>query len=174
MEEIDRLNKENEALRSENREIKERNQQLSSRVNETARQNEVLTERMTLAEKLNVTGLALQPLNKKGKNEKKGNKGHPAAHNIHNSAEQLDPRGRKNHIRPHNIAFRPTFRRGGSFDFEGGSVPCSAKKTIEYEGEEIAGVTIFWDVNTPLIAGDYTVELFADNFRLVSRSFNLK
>lgn len=71
VEEIDRLNKENEALRSENREIKERNQQLSSRVNETARQNEVLTERMTLAEKLNVTGLALQPLNKKGKNEKK-------------------------------------------------------------------------------------------------------
>lgn len=63
---------------------------------------------------------------------------------------------------------------GGSFDLEGGSVPCSAKKTIEYEGEEIAGVTIFWDVNTPLIAGDYTVELFADNFRLVSRSFNLK
>ncbi len=53
-------------------------------------------------------------------------------------------------------------------------MPCSAKKTIEYEGEEIAGVTIFWDVNTPLIAGDYTVELFADNFRLVSRSFNLK
>ena len=63
---------------------------------------------------------------------------------------------------------------GGSFSFEGGSVQCSAKKTIEYEGDEIPGVTIYWDVNTPLIAGDYTVELFADNFRLISRSFSLK
>ncbi|MDE5595585.1 MAG: hypothetical protein K2I89_08450, partial [Muribaculaceae bacterium] len=63
---------------------------------------------------------------------------------------------------------------GGTFSFEGGSVECSAKKTIEYAGEEIGGVTIYWDVNTALTAGDYTVELFADNYRLISRSFNLK
>ena len=50
----------------------------------------------------------------------------------------------------------------------------TAKKTIEYEGEEMPGVTIYWDVNAPLIAGDYTVELFADNFRLVSSHFNLR
>ncbi len=31
-----------------------------------------------------------------------------------------------------------------------------------------------YDVNTPLMAGDYQVELFADNFRLISRSFTLK
>ena len=62
---------------------------------------------------------------------------------------------------------------GGSFSFEGGSVPCSAKRTIEYAGEEIGGVTIYWDVNTALTAGEYTVELFADNYRLVRRSFTL-
>ena len=63
---------------------------------------------------------------------------------------------------------------GGTFPFEGGNVEYTSRKTIEYAGEEIGGVTIYWDVNTPLIAGDYTVELFADNFRLVSRQFNLK
>ena len=63
---------------------------------------------------------------------------------------------------------------GGTFSFEGGQVECSAKKIIEYAGEEIGGVTIYWDVNTALTPGDYTVELFADNYRLVSRSFNLK
>ena len=62
----------------------------------------------------------------------------------------------------------------GSFPFEGGSVPCTAKKTIEYEGQEMAGVTIYWDVNTTLNPGDYTVELFADNYRLASRHFTLK
>ena len=62
---------------------------------------------------------------------------------------------------------------GGTFPFEGGSVECSAKKIVEYAGEEIGGVTIYWDVNTALTAGDYTVELFADNYRLISRSFSL-
>ena len=71
VEEIDRLNKENEALRSENKEIKEKNNRLSSQVSEATRKNEVLSERMTLAERLNVTGLSLTPLNKKGKKEKK-------------------------------------------------------------------------------------------------------
>ena len=174
VEEIDRLNKENEALRSENREIKERNQQLSSRVNETARQNEVLTERMTLAEKLNVTGLALQALNKKGKNEKKVTKATQLRITFTIPQNNSTPVGEKTIYARIISPSGQLLGGGGSFDFEGGSVPCSAKKTIEYEGEEIAGVTIFWDVNTPLIAGDYTVELFADNFRLVSRSFNLK
>ena len=71
VEEIDRLNKENAALRSENEEIKSQNQRLNSQVAETSRRNEVLSERMTLAEKLNVTGLSLTALNKKGKKEKR-------------------------------------------------------------------------------------------------------
>ena len=71
VEEIDRLNKENQQLRTENEEIKERNRTLSTRVSETENKNKVLSERMTLAERLNVSGLTLQPLNKKGKKEKK-------------------------------------------------------------------------------------------------------
>ena len=62
----------------------------------------------------------------------------------------------------------------GTFSFEGANVPYTAKTVIEYAGEEIAGITIYWDVNTALTAGQYTVELFADNFRLTSRSFELK
>ena len=63
---------------------------------------------------------------------------------------------------------------GGSFSFEGASVQCTAKKTIEYAGEEITGITIYWDVNATLNPGEYTVELFADNYRLTSRKFTLK
>ena len=71
VEEIDRLNKENQELRSENQQVKDENRRLSNRVSETTRRNEALSERMTLAEKLNVTGLSLTALNKKGKREKK-------------------------------------------------------------------------------------------------------
>ncbi len=63
---------------------------------------------------------------------------------------------------------------GGSFEFEGATLPATARKSIEYAGEEIGGVTIYWDVNTTLTPGDYTVELFCDNYRLASRKFTLK
>ena len=60
-----------------------------------------------------------------------------------------------------------------SFSFEGGNLPYTEKKTIEYTGQEIAGVTIYWNVNTALTPGDYTVEIFADNYRLTSRRFSI-
>lgn len=174
VEEIDRLNKENEALRSENTEIKRQNSNLQSKVHETTRQNEVLNERMTLAERLNVTGLSLSAINKKGKAEKKVTKAAQLVVNFTIPQNNSTPVGEKTiYVRIISPSGQ-LLTGGGSFSFEGGSVPCSAKKTIEYEGDEIPSVTIYWDVNTPLIAGDYTVELFADNFRLVSRSFNLK
>ena len=62
----------------------------------------------------------------------------------------------------------------GSFSFEGGSLPYTEKKTIEYTGQEIAGLTIYWNVNTALTPGDYTVEIFADNYRLTSRRFSIE
>ncbi len=174
VEEINRLQLENDSLRTENAQIRDRNQQLSSQVQETSRQNQQLNERMTLAERLNVTGLSLTPLNKKGKQEKNVAK-----------AKQLRvvftiPQNNSTPVGAKTIYLRITSPSGqllgnaGSFSFEGASVPYSAKTVIEYSGEEIAGITIYWDVNTALTAGQYTVELFADNFRLTSRSFELK
>lgn len=174
VEEINRLNKENEALRTENAEIKEQNTKLNNRVAETSRQNEQLSKRMTLAEKLNVTGLTLTPLNKKGKKEKKVQKA------VQLMATFTIPQNNSTPVGEKTIYMRLVSPSGqllgnaGTFAFEGGQVECSAKKVIEYAGEEIGGVTIYWDVNTALTPGDYTVELFADNYRLVSRSFNLK
>lgn len=174
VEEIDRLNKENQELRSENQQVKDENRRLSSQVTETTRRNEALSERMTLAEKLNVTGLTLTALNKKGKNEKKVTKAVQLKVTFTIPQNNSTPVGEKTIymriISPSGQLLGP----GGTFPFEGGNVEYTSRKTIEYAGEEIGGITIYWDVNTPLIAGDYTVELFADNFRLVSRQFNLK
>ncbi len=174
VEEIDRLNKENEALRSENKEIKEKNNRLSSQVSEATRKNEVLSERMTLAERLNVTGLSLTPLNKKGKKEKKVTKAVQLMATFTIPQNNSTPVGEKIIYMRIISPSGQLLGQGGTFSFEGGNVEYTAKKSIEYAGEEIGGVTIYYDVNTPLIAGDYTVELFADNFRLVSRQFNLK
>jgi len=171
---VDSLTKENAGLRAENQEIKSRNKALNSQVAEISGKNKTLTERMTLAEKLNVTGLTLTPLKKNGKQEKNVTK-----------AKQLKvtftiPQNNSTPVGAKTIYLRIVNPEGqllgnaGSFSFEGGNVPCSAKKTIEYTGDEMSGVTIYWDVNTTLTPGDYLVELFADNFRIASRHFTLK
>lgn len=171
---VDSLGKENQALKVENEEVKGRNEQLATQVDQVSREKEHLAERMTLAEKLNVTGVSLTALNKKGKNEKNVTK-----------ATQLKvtftiPQNNSTPVGPKTIYLRLTgpegslLGAGGSFQFEGTSLQCTAKKTVEYAGDEISGITIYWDVNTTLNPGDYTVELFADNYRLTSRHFTLK
>lgn len=174
VEEIDRLNKENEALRTENKVIKERNTHLSNQVSETKKRNEELSERMTLAERLNVTGLSLTPLNKKNKKEKKVSKAIQLRATFTIPQNNSTPVGEKTIymriISPSGQLLSPA----GTFEFEGGNVEYTARKVIEYAGEEIGGINIYYDVDTPLISGDYTVELFADNFRLISRQFNLR
>lgn len=174
VEEINRLNQENQALRNENAAIKDKNQQLTSRVQETTRRNEVLSERMTLAEKLNVTGLNLMPLNKKGKQEKKVQKARQLKVTFTIPQNNSTPVGEKAIYLRIVSPSGQLLGNGGSFSFEGATLQATAKKVVEYAGEEIGGVTIYWDVDTALTPGSYTVELFADNYRLVSRSFELK
>lgn len=171
---VDSLGKENAELKTENAEIRNQNQALSSRVQEVSRKNETLSERMTLAEKLNVTGVTLTPLRKNGKTEKNVTKAVQLMVTFTIPQNNSTPVGSKTIylriINPEGTLLGD----GGTFSFEGGNVPCTAKKTIEYTGDELSGVTIYWDVNTTLTPGDYTVELFADNYRLTSRHFTLR
>ncbi len=171
---VDSLTKENAGLRAENQEIKNRNQALNSQVAEISGKNKTLTERMTLAEKLNVTGLNLTPLKKNGKEEKNVTKAKQLRVTFTIPQNNSTPVGSKTiYLRIVNPEGQ-LLGNAGTFSFEGGNVPCSAKKTIEYTGDEMSGVTIYWDVNTTLTPGDYLVELFADNFRIASRHFTLK
>jgi myosin heavy subunit len=174
VEQINELKQENQSLRTENEEVKAQNSQLSQTVQNVQATNQHLNERMTLAEKLNVTGVNLIALNKKGKQEKNVTK-----------ARQLEvtftiPQNNSTPVGEKTIYVRITspegelLGNGGSFKFEGSTLQCTARKNIEYQGEEIGGIKIYWDVSATLNPGDYTVELFADNYRLASRRFTLK
>ena len=172
---IDSLGKENAGLRAENQEIKTQNRQLSNQVAATSSQNKVLTERVTLAEKLNVTGVSLRGLKKNGKDEKNVTKAKQLVVTFTIPQNNSTPVGEKTiYLRIVSPEGNLLEGGGGSFPFEGGNVQATARKTIEYSGEEVSGIHIYWDVNTALTPGDYTVELFADNYRLCSRHFTLK
>lgn len=171
---IDSLNKENQGLKVENAEIKNQNRELSSQVETVTRNNAVLNERMTLAEKLNVTGVSLTPLQKNGKTEKHVTKAKQLMVTFTIPQNNSTPSGAKTIYLRLRSPEGTLLGGAGSFPFEGGSLQCTAKKTIEYGGDEISGIRIYWDVNTALNPGDYTVELFTDGYRLCSRHFTLK
>lgn len=171
---IDSLGKENANLRAENKEIKRANRQLTNRVATESQKNAELSERMILAEKLNVTGVSLTPLKKNGKKEKNITKAKQLMVSFTIPQNNSTPVGEK------IVYLRIVSPEGnllgnaGTFSFEGGSLPCTARKTIEYAGEEISGIAMYWDVNAVLSPGEYLVELFADNYRLTSKRFTLK
>ncbi|MDE7153611.1 MAG: hypothetical protein K2O00_04090 [Muribaculaceae bacterium] len=171
---VDSLSKENQGLRVENEEIKDKNRRLTERVESVSKDNEKLNERMTLAEKLNVTGINLVALKGNGKVEKNITKAKQLKVTFTIPQNNSTPAGEK------TIYLRITnpegdlLGNGGIFHFEGTNVQCTARTTIEYANEEIGGVTIFYDVNTTLNPGEYTVELFADNYRLAARKFTMK
>lgn len=171
---IDSLNKENAGLKAENEKIRTQNQRLTSQVNQATKENEDLSKRMTLAEKLNVTGVTLTALKSSGKTEKRITK-----------AKQLRvmftiPQNNSTPVGEKTIYLRITSPEGyllgenGSFPFEGGQVPYTERKTFEYAGQEIPDMAIYWNVNTTLNAGTYNVELFIDDYRLTSRDFTFE
>lgn len=170
---VDSLGKENAALRDENSQIRNRNEQLASQVTTVERENKHLSERMVLAEKLNVTGLTLTALKSNGKVEKNITKARQLVVRFTIPQNNSTPVGTKTIYLRIMGPEGSLLGGGGSFPFEGGSVAYTEKKSFDYGGEEMS-LDIYWNVNTALSAGDYTVELFADNYRLVSRRFTMK
>ena len=168
---IDSLGRENAGLKAENEKIRSQNKQLTSQVNQATKENEDLSKRMTLAEKLNVSGVTLTALKSNGKTEKKITKAKQLKVSFTIPQNNSTPVGEK------TIYMRITSPEGfllgenGSFPFEGGQVAYTERKTFEYAGMEIPDMAIYWNVNTTLNAGTYTVELFLDDYRLASREF---
>ena len=62
---------------------------------------------------------------------------------------------------------------GGMFPFENRNIECSARRVVEYTGEETP-VTVYWNVSQMLEAGDYRVSIFVDGSMIGSRTFTFK
>ena len=60
------------------------------------------------------------------------------------------------------------------FPFEDREINYSCRKLIEYTGEELNDVTMYWAVEEFLYPGEYRVDIFADNYKIGTRSFTLK
>lgn len=173
LEEIKRLGEENEGLRQEIEAVSQKNQQLASQVETSQRSNAELTQTVKLAKKLNVTGLSLHAYNKKGKNEKNITKARQLGVSFTVSPNSTASAGMKDFYVRILSPEGSLLGGGGNFQLDGSSVASTAHRQVEYANEEMS-VSVYWDVNTTLTPGDYTVEVFADGYRLASKHFTMK
>lgn len=173
LEEIKRLGEENAGLKQEIAQVQQKNQQLSTQVTQATASNEQLTQTVKLAKKLNITGLSLNAYNKKGKKEKNITKARQLGVHFTVSPNSTASAGMKTFYVRIISPEGSLLSGGGSFTIDGQSVQATASRNLEYANEEMSA-SIYWDVNTTLTPGDYTVEVFCDGYRLASRHFTMK
>lgn len=172
LEEINRLGQENSALKQEIEEVKANNANLNSQVAATTRSNEELENTVRIARKLNITGLSLSALNKKGKHEKNVTKARQLCVSFTVAPNNTASPGHKTfYVRIQNPE-GAVLGGGTSCNYQGTSVACTAAHSYEYANTELH-CTLYWDVNTTLTPGSYRVDVFCDGNRLSSASFTL-
>lgn len=172
---IDSLNRANEQLKVEKNEAVKKYRQASTTAASLKREKEKLTERVTLASKLDATGISVTPVNSRGKLAKRIKKMEQFVINFKIAKNVTAPVGEKviyvRIMKPDDDILVKS--RGDVFTFEGKDINYSIKKMIEYEGEEVP-VTMYWNIEEFLSPGTYRVDIFADGNLIGQRSFALE
>ena len=172
---IDSLNRANEQLKVEKNEAVKKYRQASTTAASLKREKEKLTERVTLASKLDATSISVTPVNSRGKLAKRIKKMEQFVINFKIAKNVTAPVGEKviyvRIMKPDDDILVKS--RGDVFTFEGKDINYSMKKMIEYEGEEVP-VTMYWNIEEFLSPGTYRVDSFADGNLIGQRSFTLE
>ena len=172
---IDSLNRLNEALTTENKEVKKKYNEATRQINTLAKEKKSLNEKVTLAAQLDATNITIQTKNKKGKvtdkvkNIKKIAVGFTIVKNI--TAKTGERTLYVRIAKPDNEILCKS--ASDTFTYENRELAYSIKKYIEYSGEEQT-VTVYWDVEEYLPAGTYNVYIFADGTMIGQQSFSMK
>ncbi len=170
---IDSLNRLNQNLMAENSrvnaELTERNAQVAGLSNEKA----TLSEKVAIAAQLDATNISMQILGKNGKVTKKLKSCKQMRVNFTITKNVTATNGNRTvYVRIQNPGGN-TLSGGGTFAYENRNLECSAKKVIEYTGEETP-VTVYWNMTQVLEAGEYRVSIFVDGNMIGSKTFSFK
>lgn len=172
---IDSLNRINEALASENKEVKKKYSEATRQINTLSEEKKNLNEKVTLAAQLDATNIVIQSKNKRGKTTEKVKNVKKIAISftiVKNITAKTGERTLYVRIaKPDNEIL--TKDVSDTFPYENRDIEYSIKKYIEYTGEE-QNVTVYWDVEEYLPAGNYNVYIFADGTMIGQQSFTLK
>lgn len=171
---IDSLNRINDQLKEENKQVVKKYQQASSTAATLKKEKEKLTERVTLASRLDATDISVTPANSRGKLAKKIKRMQQFIVNFKIAKNITAPVGEKmvyvRIMKPDDDILVKS--RADVFTFEGKEINYSMKKLIEYEGEEVP-VTMYWNIEEFLSPGTYRVDIFSDGNLIGQKKFTL-
>lgn len=171
--EIDSLNRLNMQLSNENENLRIRQAQQQQQISSLNEEKESLTDKVAIASQLDATSIRISALNKRGKDVKKTKDVKKFQISFIISRNVTAAAGSRTiYVR----ILKPTnevVNGGGNFAFENRHLEYSIRKDIEYNGEETP-VTVYWDVNEMLIAGQYRIQIFADGKNIGGGSVNFE
>jgi hypothetical protein len=174
---IDSLNKRNQVLMAENLEVKEQAKQTETRNVQLSQEKEQLEKDLKKAAALEALGISAIALNDRGKDTRFANRASMIRVNFTMGKNVTSKKGDKNIyiriMRPDQLLLNKS--EADIFKFENMKIPFSAVREVTYEGLELP-VAIFWDNQgqSPLIPGDYTIDLFADGNNIGTTRLVLK
>lgn len=172
---IDSLNSLNQKLQKENKTVTEKYQRVAQTASQLQKDKEQLSHQVTLASKLDAVGISVTPINSRGKAVSRISKTDQLkvcftiGKNI--TAEVGEKYIYIRIVKPDGDVLVKD--RSAVFHYEDKDINYSSRKLIEYDGEEM-NLCIFWQVEEFLYPGNYRVDIFADNYMIGSKSFELK
>ncbi|MCZ4695653.1 hypothetical protein DWB61_13135 [Ancylomarina euxinus] len=172
---IDSLNSKNKELNAENIRVKKQISYVKERNEKLESTTKNMEELISKASALDATNIECSPINKKGKFIKKISKTEKLKASFTLRKNITIKPGLKTIyvriVRPDEVVLSNP--EGLLFEYENTQMAFSAKRDIEFEGNELE-VSIFWDNDGSLIQGEYTLDLFSEGVHIGNSSFTLK
>ena len=143
-------------------------------ISNLSEEKKALDQKVTLAAQLDATAITVTPLNKRSRKTKRIKNivklkiDFTISKNI--TAETGERTLYVRIMKPDNDVL--TKNAADTFPYENRQLRYSIKKYIEYNGEE-QPVTVYWDVEEFLYAGNYRIDIFADGTLIGTQDFTL-
>lgn len=175
IQQIDSLNKLNQELRAENKEITQQYQRTQSTLTQVRQERQQLSEKVSLAAQLVATNISVKAVNDRGREQTRLSRSaqfvvsFTIAQNI--TAEPGERIVYARILAPDGSVLSKSSTN--TFPYESGNIQYSMKRSVEYGGEETS-VTLYWDIEEFLMAGTYKTDIFADGHHIGSASFSMK
>ena len=173
VEQIDSLNRLNEALVSENTQIKKKYDKAATQIDEVSIERNELLDKVDLAAQLDATGFSITPKNKRGKLAKKIKDvksfefGFTIVKNVTAQNGQRIVYARI--LKPDGNVMGVN----GTFEYENTTLEYTEKKYIEYTGEE-QSVVMYAQVGEFLEAGTYRLSIFVDQQMIGETTYTIE
>ena len=171
---IDSLNRLNKQLEEEKNQATEKYQRATQTVSQLTQEKRQLTETVQIASKLDASNIVVQGITNKNKPTDKIKKMDQIEVQFTvNKNITAQPGEKTIYIRIQKPDDDVLIKSPGDlFTYENKQINYSAKRTIEYTGEEIR-INIYWRIEEFLLPGTYRVDIFADGNVIGRKSFKL-